>query len=87
MKIQNYGVNKVNPYQNQLLKTEKLKKSTVNMTDQIEISSAAKDLQGIKSYSTDRAERIDQIKEQVESGNYKVDANKLASDLLRYYRK
>ncbi|MGR6898139.1 flagellar biosynthesis anti-sigma factor FlgM [Rummeliibacillus sp. TYF-LIM-RU47] len=87
MKIQNYGVNKVNPYQNQSLKTEKLKKSTVNMTDQIEISSAAKDLQGIKSYSTDRAERIDQIKEQVESGNYKVDANKLASDLLRYYRK
>ncbi|GEL04471.1 flagellar biosynthesis anti-sigma factor FlgM [Rummeliibacillus stabekisii] len=87
MKIQNYGVNKVNPYQNQSLKTEKLKKSTVNMADQIEISSAAKDLQGIKSYSTDRAERIGQIKEQVESGNYKVDANKLASDLLRYYRK
>lgn len=57
------------------------------MTDQIEISSAAKDLQGIKSYSTDRAERIGQIKEQVEAGNYKVDANKLASDLLRYYRK
>lgn len=87
MKIQNYGVNKVNPYQNQSLKTEKLKKSTVNMTDQIEISSAAKDLQGIKSYSTDRAKRIGQIKEQVEAGNYKVDANKLASDLLRYYRK
>ncbi|MFG3612564.1 flagellar biosynthesis anti-sigma factor FlgM [Rummeliibacillus stabekisii] len=87
MKIQNYGVNKVNPYQNQSLKTEKLKKSTVNMTDQIEISSAAKDLQGIKSYSTDRAERIGQIKEQVEAGNYKVDANKLASDLLRYYHK
>ncbi len=87
MKIQNYGVNKVNPYQNQSLKTEKLKKSTVNMTDQIEISSAAKDLQGIKSYSTDRAERIGQIKEQVEAGNYKVDANKLASDLLHYYRK
>jgi len=87
LKIQNYGVNKVNPYQNQSLKTEKLKKSTVNMTDQIEISSAAKDLQGIKSYSTDRAERIGQIKEQVEAGNYKVDANKLASDLLHYYRK
>jgi len=87
LKIQNYGVNKVNPYQNQSLKTEKLKKSTVNMTDQIEISSAAKDLQGIKSYSTDRAERIGQIKEQVEAGNYKVDANKLASDLLRYYCK
>lgn len=80
-------MNKVNPYQNQSLKTEKLKKSTVNMTDQIEISSAAKDLQGIKSYSTDRAERIGQIKEQVEAGNYKVDVNKLASDLLRYYRK
>ncbi|MBO2534256.1 flagellar biosynthesis anti-sigma factor FlgM [Rummeliibacillus suwonensis] len=87
MKIYNYGVNKVNPYQNQSLKTEQVKKSTFNVTDQLEISSAAKDLQGIKSYADERAERVQQLKEQIESGNYQVDAKKLASDMLKYYRK
>lgn len=87
MKIYNYGVNKVNPYQNQSLKTEQVKKSTFNVTDQLEISSAAKDLQGIKSYADERAERVQQLKEQIESGNYRVDAQKLASDMLKYYRK
>lgn len=87
MKIYNYGVNKVNPYQNQSLKTEQVKKSTLNVTDQLEISSAAKDLQGIKSYADERTERVQQLKEQVQSGNYKVDAQKLASDLLKYYHR
>lgn len=87
MKIYNYGVNKVNPYQNQSLKTEQVKKSTFSVTDQLEISSAAKDLQGIKSYADERAERVQQLKEQIESGNYQVDAKKLASDMLKYYRK
>jgi len=86
MKIYNYGVNKVNPYQNQSLKTDQVKKSTLNVTDQLEISSAAKDLQGIKSFADERAERIQQLKEQVQSGTYKVDSQKLASDLLKYYR-
>lgn len=87
MKIYNYGVNKVNPYQNQSLKIEQLKKSSINVTDQLEISSAAKDLQGIKSYADERAERVQQLKEQVQSGNYQVDAKQLASDILKYYRK
>jgi len=87
MKIYNYGVNKVNPYQNQSLKTEQIKKSTLNVTDQLEISSAAKDLQGIKSFADERAERVQQLKEQVQSGNYKVDAQKLASDILKYHRR
>lgn len=87
MKIYNYGVNKVNPYQNQSLKTEQVKKSTLNVTDQLEISSAAKDLQGIKSYADERAERVQQLKEQIQTGNYQVDAQKLASDIFNYYRR
>lgn len=86
MKIYNYGVNKVNPYQNQSLKTDQVKKNTLNVTDQLEISSAAKDLQGMKSYTSERAERVQQLKGQVQSGNYTVDAQKLAKDILNYYR-
>ncbi|MGG0655020.1 flagellar biosynthesis anti-sigma factor FlgM [Rummeliibacillus pycnus] len=87
MKIYNYGVNKINPYQNQSLKTDQVKRSTLNVTDQLEISSAAKDLQGIKSYTDERTEHVQQLKEQVQSGNYKVDAQKLASDLLKYFHR
>lgn len=86
MKIYNYGVNKVNPYQNQSLKTDQVKKNTLNVTDQLEISSVAKDLQGMKSYTSERAERVQQLKGQVQSGNYTVDAQKLAKDILNYYR-
>lgn len=86
MKINNYGVNPVNPYKNQQLKTEATKKAAVSFEDHIEISSQAKDLQGIKNYSTERADKVQAIKQQIENGTYKVDANKLAKDLINYYR-
>ncbi|MGX9133371.1 flagellar biosynthesis anti-sigma factor FlgM [Rummeliibacillus sp. JY-2-4R] len=86
MKINNYGVNKINPYQNQAMKTDQIKKSTKKAIDQVEISSAAKDLQGMKSYADERAERVQKLKEQVDSGNYQVDPQKLVKDILKYYR-
>lgn len=86
MKINNYGVNPVNPYKNQQLKAEATKKATASFSDHLEISSQAKDLQGIKDYSTERAEKVQALKQQIEAGTYKVDSNKLAADLLNYYR-
>jgi negative regulator of flagellin synthesis FlgM len=39
------------------------------------------------SFATERAERIQQLKVDIESGNYKVDAKQIAGDLLAFYRK
>ncbi|MEX3621449.1 flagellar biosynthesis anti-sigma factor FlgM [Viridibacillus arvi] len=86
MKITNYGVNAVNPYKNQPVKSDFANKSVANKADQLEISSAAKDLQGIVSYAGERAERVQALKAQIQEGNYKVDAKQVASDLLKYYR-
>lgn len=86
MKINNYAVNPINPYKNQQLKTEATKQATMKMEDQLEISSQAKDLQGIKKYSTERVDRVQALKQQVEAGTYNVDPTKLANDLLKYYR-
>lgn len=86
MKINNYGVNPINPYKNQQLKAEATKKTAASFEDHLEISSQAKDLQGIKNYSTERADKVQALKQQVEAGTYKVDPNKLATDLLKYYR-
>lgn len=86
MKIFNYGVNAVNPYKNQPVKSDFAKQSVSKTADQLEISSAAKDLQGIVSYADERAERVQALKAQIQEGNYKVDAKQVASDILKYYR-
>lgn len=87
MKIQGYGVNAVNPYQNQQVKTNEVKKSSLSFQDQLEISSQAKDLQGVKSYESERADRLSELKSQIQNGTYKVDSEKLARDLLNHFRR
>lgn len=87
MKIQGYGVNAVNPYKNQQVKTNEVKKSSLSFQDQLEISSQAKDLQGVKSYESERADRLSELKSQIQNGTYKVDSEKLARDLLNHFRR
>ncbi len=86
MKINNVGVNAVNPYKRQAQKIDATEQTKKQAADQLQISSAAKELQ-TSSYATERAERVQQLKVDIESGNYKVDANKVATDLLAFYRK
>jgi negative regulator of flagellin synthesis FlgM len=86
MKINNVGVNAVNPYKLQSQKLDAAEQTKKQASDKLEISSVAKELQS-SSYSTERAERIQQLKVDIETGNYKVDANKVAGDLLAFYRK
>ncbi|MGN5456072.1 MAG: flagellar biosynthesis anti-sigma factor FlgM [Candidatus Kurthia intestinigallinarum] len=87
MKVQGYGVNAVNPYKNQQVKTNEVKKSSLSFQDQLEISSQAKDLQGVKSYESERADRLSELKSQIQNGTYKVDSEKLAKDLLNHFRR
>lgn len=85
LKITSFGVNSVNPYNNQ----QRNIKSSVGKTsfsDKIEISTAAKEMQVSSNYSTERAERVQNLKEKIQSGEYKVDARKVAEDMLKYYR-
>ena len=86
MKINNVGVNAVNPYKRQAQKLDAAEQTRKQAADQLQISSVAKELQS-SSFATERAERIQQLKVVIESGNYKVDAKKVAEDLLAFYRK
>lgn len=54
--------------------------------DRIEISDAAKEMQVVSDYSQERAEKIQKLKKEIQSGQYKVDAQKVAEDMLKYYR-
>ncbi|MFC4409571.1 flagellar biosynthesis anti-sigma factor FlgM [Chungangia koreensis] len=87
MKINpNLNVNNVNPYKRNQLKTEAAKSAAKVGADKLEISDAAKQLSGLTSYPAERAERVQQLKAQVEAGTYKPDAAKVAEDLLKFYK-
>ena len=43
-------------------------------------------MQGVSTYSTERANHVQQLKKDIASGEYKVDARKVAEDMLKYYR-
>lgn len=86
MKITSIGVNGINPYNKQQVNI-KPKETKPNVTDKIEISTTAKELSTSLNYSTDRAQKVQKLKEEIQSGEYKVDTHKVAEDLLNYYRK
>lgn len=85
MKITSYGINAVNAYKNQV-RNVKSDTNKTSFADKIEISKAAQEMQGVSTYSTERADRVQQLKKEIESGEFKVDARKVAEDMLKYYR-
>lgn len=87
MKINpNLNVNNINPYKRNQMKTEAAHSTAKVGADKLEISDAAKQLSGLTSYPAERAERVQQLKAQVEAGTYKPDAAKTAEDLLKFFK-
>ena len=85
MKINPIGLQAINNYNKQArpVKTEETQKT---FADQIEISTKAKEMQANSTYANERAERVKKIKEDIDSGNYKVDAKQVAEDMLKFYK-
>ncbi|OUS75153.1 flagellar biosynthesis anti-sigma factor FlgM [Paenibacillus sp. MY03] len=73
-----------NPYQKHSeFRAESAKKA--KQKDEVQISAAAKEmLTTSKLNSTERTERLNELKQSVASGTYHVDAGKIAEKLLPY---
>lgn len=86
MKINPINLQAINSYNQQ---ARPVKNTTTQKTfkDHIEISSKAKEMQATSTYANERAERMKKIKEEIDSGTYKVDAKQVAEDMLKYYRR
>lgn len=84
MKINAVNLRAVNPYQTAQRAQKAVEKTSFQ--DKLEISSQAKEMQISSSYSTERAEKVQKLKADIQSGEYKVDARKVAEDMLNYYR-
>ncbi|MEK4128732.1 flagellar biosynthesis anti-sigma factor FlgM [Solibacillus sp. FSL W8-0474] len=85
MKINPINVQAINTY-NKQARPVKNAETPKTFADHIEISSKAKEMQASSTYANEREERVKQIKEDINSGNYKVDAKKVAEDMLKFYR-
>lgn len=73
-----------NIYRRQLEKYEKTLETKLKR-DKIEISMEAKQLQQTNQMEKARQEKINHIKEQIESGNYKVDAKEVARKFYEFW--
>lgn len=82
MKINHLGFN-VNPYKNQLGKIGRTEKA--NKNDKLEISSEAIHMQKLGNIESERVEKIDKIKSQVESGQYELNPRKIAEKMYSFW--
>ncbi|WP_107842087.1 flagellar biosynthesis anti-sigma factor FlgM [Metasolibacillus meyeri] len=85
MKINPINLKAINSYKPQLRPVKQTDQAT-SFADKIEISSAAKEMQVTADYNTERAVRVQQLKADIQSGEYKVNARQVAEDMLKYYR-
>jgi negative regulator of flagellin synthesis FlgM len=86
MKINNINNSGINPYKRQLNKIDQAAKTNLHKADKIEISSAAKEMQETSKLVKDRQAKVEELKIQVENGNYKVDPQKIAKGVINFYR-
>ncbi|OKL36360.1 flagellar biosynthesis anti-sigma factor FlgM [Domibacillus mangrovi] len=86
MKInQTPGIQGINPYQKQLKKADEMKAASGAARDKLEISKAAKEMQGSTQLLAERREKITILKEQIANGTYKTDAQATAKAMLDFY--
>lgn len=85
MKINNYRISGMNPYKRQFDKIEHLQRTTMKSADKVEISSAAKELQESMQLENVRQEKIQALKAQIQNGTYKIDHDKVAEGILKFF--
>ncbi|ASN04723.1 flagellar biosynthesis anti-sigma factor FlgM [Virgibacillus necropolis] len=86
MKIQGANHTNFNPYKNQIQKQADMNKE-VNQKDQLQISSQAKELQGNEKSTNERKAYVQEIKNAVQSGEYRVNPEKTASKMIAFWNK
>jgi negative regulator of flagellin synthesis FlgM len=79
--ISSPGVHSYRHYANQEIQNGK----TGKKRDQVEISAEAKELQQHPQWQIERENKVRQLKEQVQSGTYKIDAHAVAKSIYDYY--
>lgn len=83
LKINNLGPIQINPYKNQMEKMDKLEKSS--KADKIQISTEAMELQKGSRIETERQAKVEELKNKIESGEYKVNSREVAKKMYEFW--
>jgi negative regulator of flagellin synthesis FlgM len=86
VRINHIGSMGVNPYKRYVDKGAQTNKLT-SKQDQVEISEAAKELQQGSQWAIERQQKVRALKEQVQNGTYKIDADAIAKSIYEFYFK
>lgn len=85
MKINPFKPTEMNPYNRQVNKTGQ--KPNIKQTDKVEISSVAKEMQQTPDIVKERMARIEELKIQVQNGQYQVDPKTVAEGIAKFYQR
>jgi negative regulator of flagellin synthesis FlgM len=87
MRINHFNSIQNNPYKNQVQNMKQEKVQSGYKKDELQISEEAKTLLSSSKFETDRAEKISEIKSQVDNGTYKVNVNETAKSIINFWQK
>ncbi|KGX93947.1 Negative regulator of flagellin synthesis [Pontibacillus halophilus JSM 076056 = DSM 19796] len=85
MKINGPQHSNLNPYQKQFQKQAQVQKGEA-AKDRVEISSQAKHMQEASNAKQARLDRVEELKNQVQSGTYQVDAKETAKNVANFFK-
>lgn len=86
MKVQSVNSFQMNPYRQSQPISAKGEGDFGKVKDRIVISNEAKLLQDVSGFEKERADRIAQIIEQVQNGEYHLDIQTIANSMYQFYR-
>ncbi|WP_067843238.1 flagellar biosynthesis anti-sigma factor FlgM [Amphibacillus sediminis] len=86
LKIHGSNQSHMNPYHKQLQKQAQSGIKYLAKADQLQISDQAKKMQESQNVHESREPLVNAIKSQVETGQYKVDPEKVAQKILRFWQ-
>jgi negative regulator of flagellin synthesis FlgM len=87
MRINHFNSIQNNPYKNQVQNMKHEKVQSGYKKDELQISDEAKKLLSSSKFEQDRAEKISEIKSQVDKGTYKVNVNETAKSIINFWQK
>lgn len=86
MKINNYQSMGIQSYKKNFQKDKfETSNKQLDKQDKVEISSQAKKLQEQSKVEENRSEKVERLKQQVQSGEYKVDAEETAKGIIKFF--
>jgi negative regulator of flagellin synthesis FlgM len=87
MRINHFNSIQNNPYKNQVQDMRQEKVQSGYKRDELQISDEAKKLLFSSKFGQDRAEKVSEIKNQVDKGTYKVNVSETVKSIINFWQK